>query len=85
MKTSHLISATALLCALSLSFQSARADESASDSQAMSQAGAPLALIPSLMQQTGLLVNRAGDGVQKVLRGITTFDEVFRVAKKVEE
>ena len=25
------------------------------------------------------------DGVQKVLRGITTFDEVFRVAKKVEE
>jgi type II secretory ATPase GspE/PulE/Tfp pilus assembly ATPase PilB-like protein len=25
------------------------------------------------------------DGVQKVLRGITTFDEIFRVAKKVEE
>ncbi|MFM8281995.1 MAG: GspE/PulE family protein [Planctomycetaceae bacterium] len=25
------------------------------------------------------------DGVNKVLRGITTFDEVFRVAKKVEE
>jgi len=24
------------------------------------------------------------DGVNKVLRGITTFDEVFRVAKKVE-
>ena len=24
------------------------------------------------------------DGIQKVLRGITTFDEVFRVAKKVE-
>jgi len=25
------------------------------------------------------------DGVQKVLRGITTFDEVFRVSKRVEE
>jgi len=25
------------------------------------------------------------DGVQKVLRGITTFDEVFRVAKQLEE
>jgi type II secretory ATPase GspE/PulE/Tfp pilus assembly ATPase PilB-like protein len=24
------------------------------------------------------------DGIQKVLRGITSFDEVFRVAKKVE-
>jgi type II secretory ATPase GspE/PulE/Tfp pilus assembly ATPase PilB-like protein len=25
------------------------------------------------------------DGVQKALRGITTLDEVFRVAKKVEQ
>jgi type IV pilus assembly protein PilB len=25
------------------------------------------------------------DGIQKALRGITTLDEVFRVAKKVEQ
>jgi type IV pilus assembly protein PilB len=25
------------------------------------------------------------DGVQKVLRGITSFDEVFRVSKRMEE
>jgi type IV pilus assembly protein PilB len=25
------------------------------------------------------------DGVQKVLRGVTTFDEVFRVSKRAEE
>jgi type II secretory ATPase GspE/PulE/Tfp pilus assembly ATPase PilB-like protein len=25
------------------------------------------------------------DGVQKVLRGVTTFDEVFRVSKRAEQ
>jgi type II secretory ATPase GspE/PulE/Tfp pilus assembly ATPase PilB-like protein len=28
---------------------------------------------------------RFEDGVQKVLRGVTTFDEVFRVSKRAEE
>lgn len=71
MKSRHLISATALFCAvsLSLSFQPAHADEVATDSHPLFQAGASLALIPSLLQQTGSLVNRAGDGVQKLLDG----------------
>ena len=69
MKSRHLIPATALLCALCLSFQSVHADDSVPDSQRVDQAGVQLTLIPSLMQQTGMLVDRAGDGVQKLLDG----------------
>jgi type IV pilus assembly protein PilB len=46
--------------------------------------GAPTTKIRQAAVSQGMSV-MFHDGVQKVLRGITTFDEVFRVAKKVEE
>ena len=46
--------------------------------------GAPTTKIRLAAVSQGMNV-MFSDGVQKVLRGITTFDEVFRVAKKVEE
>jgi type IV pilus assembly protein PilB len=46
--------------------------------------GAPTTKIRQAAVSQGMSV-MFNDGVQKVLRGITTFDEVFRVAKKVEE
>jgi type IV pilus assembly protein PilB len=46
--------------------------------------GAPTTKIRQAAVSQGMNV-MFQDGVQKVLRGITTFDEVFRVAKKVEE
>jgi type IV pilus assembly protein PilB len=46
--------------------------------------GAPTTKIRQAAVSMGMNV-MFNDGVQKVLRGITTFDEVFRVAKKVEE
>ncbi|NDC55076.1 MAG: type II/IV secretion system protein, partial [Planctomycetia bacterium] len=46
--------------------------------------GAPTTQIRLAAVSQGMNV-MFNDGVQKVLRGITTFDEVFRVAKKVEE
>jgi type IV pilus assembly protein PilB len=46
--------------------------------------GAPTTKIRQAAVSQGMSV-MFHDGVQKVLRGITTFDEVFRVAKKVED
>jgi type IV pilus assembly protein PilB len=46
--------------------------------------GAPTTKIRQAAVSQGMSV-MFHDGVQKVLRGITTFDEIFRVAKKVEE
>ena len=46
--------------------------------------GAPTTKIRQAAVSQGMNV-MFNDGVQKVLRGITTFDEVFRVAKKVED
>ena len=46
--------------------------------------GAPTTKIRQAAVSQGMSV-MFNDGVQKVLRGITTFDEVFRVAKKVED
>ncbi|MFM8378181.1 MAG: GspE/PulE family protein [Planctomycetia bacterium] len=46
--------------------------------------GAPTTKIRQAAVSQGMNV-MFHDGIQKVLRGITTFDEVFRVAKKVEE
>jgi type IV pilus assembly protein PilB len=46
--------------------------------------GAPTTKIRQAAVSQGMHV-MFDDGVQKVLRGITTFDEVFRVAKKVED
>ena len=46
--------------------------------------GAPTTEIRRAAVSQGMKV-MFDDGVQKVLRGITTFDEVFRVSKRVEE
>ena len=46
--------------------------------------GAPTTKIRQAAVSQGMSV-MFNDGVAKVMRGITTFDEVFRVAKKVEE
>jgi type IV pilus assembly protein PilB len=46
--------------------------------------GAPTTDIRRAAVASGMTV-MFNDGVGKVLRGITTFDEVFRVSKRVEE